>query len=172
MNRIFRAIKSSYFKSLKGEENFWVVLLGWGVGVYVLSISIGFSVFPVLKFLSLELSANLSSEVILKIAQDLIFMPVGMIGALGMILIFVYPFLFVFSLVKCASNCSLVYLIFSILLSLIFSALHYVWSYYLTFFGSLMFILASKSGAVFIFGIAVYILIKTAKTLLTTNAHQ
>lgn len=34
MTSLFQKIKNSYFKSLKGDENFWVVLLGWGFGLH------------------------------------------------------------------------------------------------------------------------------------------
>jgi hypothetical protein len=37
--KILKKIKDSYFKSLKGEENFWVVLLGWGLFSFCLFLS-------------------------------------------------------------------------------------------------------------------------------------
>ena len=81
--KIFTAIKESFFKSLKGEEKLWKVFWLWGVLLYVVSIGIGL------------LSIGVKPFVIW-------FHPI--IGILGIILIFIYPIIFCFSIWRNSKN--------------------------------------------------------------------
>ena len=61
MTNIFKEIKTSYFKSLRGEENFWVVLFGWGIGIYAITVFISFCLITALGKSGLKTPEHINS---------------------------------------------------------------------------------------------------------------
>jgi hypothetical protein len=81
---IFRSILQSCKRSLKGEEKLWIVFWLWGVALYISSISIGLCTF------SIKGGGGSLLGVLM--------------GISGLILIFIYPFMFCVSLWRCSKN--------------------------------------------------------------------
>lgn len=171
-----RLIVNSYFKSLRGKENFWIVLFGWGVLLYVASVCMGFwaikaqaYVFPTwaIKTQVYLINSSLIDVSLLKaLLLDVVLLPAGIIGVLGFVLVFLYPPVLIFSLFK--NSKKTVYKILSGILFFYFLLFHYVVSH-LIFFSSIFLTKESKSGTTLATGLSIYILIKTIKTLSTES---
>ena len=113
------SIKNSYFRSLKGEENFWVVVLGWGAGLYLGSFIVGaLAITGLTNFIPAH---NIFETVLLKLWPLIIVW----VGALGLILIFLYPFILSLALIKCAYP-SKIYTTLGLIFLLVFFRIHYV----------------------------------------------
>lgn len=112
----------SFKKFFKGEENFWVTLLGWGVGFYFVSIWV-FICAPILVFTSIFHFPNLWTgfAIIYEIVSSLI---IQIFGILWLIFLFIYPFIFIFSIIKSSLKHGVVYVVLAFLVALIVIAYH------------------------------------------------
>ena len=81
---MLRAIARSCIQSLKGQEKLGIVFWRWGVLLYISSILIGIAVIAV------EESRGTWFALF--------------VGILGAVLLFIYPFMFCFSLWRCSKN--------------------------------------------------------------------
>jgi len=163
MNKILQVIKSSYFKSLKGEENFWVVLLGWGVGVYGLSIFFSFCLVAALGKSGLSISDHINRDLLF---NWVIGAPFSFVGPFGLVFAFIYPLLFAYALIKSSTKRSILYVSFSIVILVIFFYAHLFYKVSrIIAFGSLFLIVISPLA--WIVGLICIILIvkKTIKSL-------
>jgi hypothetical protein len=91
----------SFRKFLRGEEDFWITLLGWGMGFYFVNLAIFYFCF----LLYIE-SFFLGMTVFI---IDLVMMQI--IGIWSLCFFFVYPFIFIFSLLKSSLRNAVVYVI-------------------------------------------------------------
>ncbi len=101
MSSIFRVVKNSFFKSLKGKESLKVIILYWGVLVYILTMLMtGFASMAVFGIDWDMLDKSNQSPVSVWIAKFFISIP----GPFGLVFSGVYPFLFAYSLIKSSSQ--------------------------------------------------------------------
>jgi len=175
LKKIFGAIKNSYFKSLRGEENFWVVLFGWGIGLYIASLVIGAVGFVAISNFARE--TNLLQTILLKFWL----MVWVWIGFLGLVLVLVYPFVFSFSLMRCAIRSGAGYVITAIIALIILLRVHYAISIPNLLNLSLQLVISTINSGVLvgqilgvtaliiILSLFAYIIKQTLKTLLTKN---
>lgn len=104
---LFKVIKTSYLKSLRGEEKFWVVVWLWGFLLYGGSIAIGFGMVNYHHFIKNILGYDPSALQNKTIISDLVLIPFGMLGVFGLILLIVYPAVFVVSMFRCSEKISI-----------------------------------------------------------------
>jgi hypothetical protein len=134
--------------------------------IYVISFVVTVTLFSSFLLLFLSDSAQLFlSNLDNKILTDLILAPMGALGVLGLIMVFFYPILLAFSLIKCSKKYSWVYLLFSIILIIIFLFFHYIIGFQMLFF-SLAMAYISKSGAISMLIISIYILTNTIRSII------
>lgn len=118
MKKIFNRIKDSYFKSLRGEENFLVVLFGWGVGVCSVLYCLN-SILPVF----VRCLSNIERSGISNISEVVTDSVLVISGLLMWIIIFaylLYPLMFSFSLIKNIRRKDNKYLYLSALVAMVF----------------------------------------------------
>ncbi len=95
--KVVIAIKNSYFRTLKGEENLAIVVLGWGVLLYVLSFLVGFlSIYQPFIY-ALKNENNINHLLFFILFASFIF---PLIGCLGIMLLIFYPIVFILCLIK------------------------------------------------------------------------
>lgn len=97
---MFRAVVKSYIKSLKGEEKLSIVILGWGVALYIISFFFAFILMYLAGLHFQTFSGFLNNDFL----KYLISVPVGFIGPFGLVFVFIYPLTLVYSLYKCSST--------------------------------------------------------------------
>lgn len=160
---MFKKIKNSYFKSLRGEENFWVVLLRWGILLFLTSITMGFLTAFITEFLINAINNDF--------LNTLCFLIRGIVGGLGIVLVFIYPLMLIFSLIRCATNYSFYYVLLAIIVSSVLGVIILL-LHVAILLGSVSFIQSSKisliASSVTLIA-SIYILIKTTIVSLTKN---
>lgn len=173
MKSVFKAIRDSYYRALRGEENFWAVLLGWGVLLYVASFFIGFWAIKLPIILAVTFPNNDPRFLYYIHAVILNF-----IATSGLILVFIYPFIFAYSLIKISKR-DVALFILAILIIVAFIYFHLVASqiflgvsigifkssfHYRQHFPAKLFSVLTIAGTTILF---FYITFKTFKTLST-----
>lgn len=155
--RIFDSIRNSYFRSLRGEENFWVVLFGWGVFFYTLATIIVVFLLTDRSILSLLFGF-----------WPLTILMMILIGLPSALLIFNYPFILLTSLLR--SSKKRIYSLSSIILFFCFLPLHCIIAYNLLMMllvitNALLFKdkISAISGLILIFISLIYTLLKIVK---------
>ncbi len=117
---LFKVIKTSYMKSLKGEEKLWKVIWLWGFLLYVGSIAIGFGMMSYHNLAENILGYDPISLRNRTIISDLVLIPLGILGVCGIILLIVYPFVFIFSLFRCSEKVGIPKRIYAMIYAVIF----------------------------------------------------
>lgn len=173
---LFKVVKTSYLKSLKGEEKLWKVIWLWGFFLYAGSIAIGFGMVNYHHFIKNILGYDPAALQNKTIISDLVLIPFGMLGVFGLILLIVYPAVFVVSLFRCDGNGDNKKFFYKIIVSVIFAIIHIYVSVLLLIFGSVMFLMAgnphkgnlylsSISGVLMAVALAIFIRKETIKSL-------
>ena len=115
--KICVAIRNSYFRSLRGEENFWVVVFGWGVLLYVGSFFIGFWS---IKLPLLLIKHKINIFLLPKIWPFIL----TIVGVLGIIFVFIYPFTFAFCIMRSSFRSDSAYIVLASIFVIIFTLFH------------------------------------------------
>jgi hypothetical protein len=163
-------IKRSYFRFIKGEENFWVVLFGWGALFYTLSLIVSFYTFMI----------NLLVFLNIPFLKFVIFFLDGVVESMGVIMVFIYPVVLLVSLIKSSRKYSFVYTTLAIMFLTLFLLIHCALSINFYFPVSLIVLKLNMTSGIFgaicfIFGALSFMSIflnsifKTIKPLLTTK---
>ena len=114
MKNILQKIKTSFFKSLKGKENFWIVLFGWGMPIYIIVLSF---ILPTPSSLALKLFPDKQIFTILWIKSTIY---------LSYPLSILYPLFFSFLLIRNSIAKNFLYIIISIIIAIIILAYSFV----------------------------------------------
>ncbi len=117
----------SFKKFLRGEEDFWITLLGWGMGFYFISINtvryVAYFYIFCLKFFMPLVNDN-----IFGVFKTILFVIISIIvqicGFYVLILYFIYPLIFIFSLIRSSLRNTFVYVVFAYVVVIIFVPFH------------------------------------------------
>jgi hypothetical protein len=123
IKKYWQILKNSFRKFLRGEEDFWITLLGWGIGFYIILIVIFIAVIPL--FLQFTVLTSNLWDVAKIILFGLFMVAIQLCGILWFLLLIVYPFIFIFSLVKSSLKHSIIYKIFACFMVFVFLILHF-----------------------------------------------
>jgi hypothetical protein len=117
-------IAVSFKKFLRGEEDFWITLLGWGVLLYFVSIMI-FIYIPILSFSTIFYFPNswIGFTMTLTI---IVFLLIQICGIFWLLFLFIYPFIFTFSIIKSSLRHTMVYVILACVTVLFFVIFHII----------------------------------------------
>jgi hypothetical protein len=161
MKQILQEIKISYFKSLKGEENFWTVFFNWGIFLYISSIITGYC--TLYLYWALSKVVEIFHGPLNHLIAEIVYIPVGIIGTLGFTLILIYPFVVIYSLFKCTKK-ELKYILGTLILLIIFLLIQICLDFFATF-GALMFFKSSFTGGILGIVMVVTVMVRTFKAL-------
>lgn len=169
---VFSAIKNSYFRSLKGEENFWIVLFGWGVLLYVGFFYIWSYTLNSLYFL-FKNAEFLKEELFIFFLSFTFHLLSIFLFCFTAFFIIIYPLILNFALVWISFKRNIVFFVLFLVLLLLFLGFHlFVSQFIITWTKIFSVVMAGKSNimviiitSILMLILLIYTIAKTIKTL-------
>jgi hypothetical protein len=126
IKKYWQTLKNSFKRFVKGKENFWITLLGWGIGFYGLCVIIiqHIAQFSLSIYFYKYLGNSGMIAVLVKIGIILVCTIIQIFGIIWLFLAFIYPFIFIFSLIRSSLRDTVVYVIFAVMVAIIFIIFH------------------------------------------------